>query len=439
MTPWSRAPHLHGRRRACTSRRQLGARGFTVMSVPREGDVAEAQNLVASIRDGSFARAQVTEEVKNLRRSASSLQELTAVAKRSGDLGLWQQGLKVLEEAQELQLTPDMILYSAIMSGCEKSHQWQQVLALWTTATAALAPNSAAVTVALSALGRGSRWQEAIELGQSQQPNVFIQNAIISACERGQQWEQALGILESMRETDIVSFNAAMNACEKAHQWQAALQIFQSISLPPTEITMNTLMSACNRGSQWAAALQLLGEMTVRQLVPTLVSQTLAMAAGLKGSSWAAALQVYDQLPSSARERPAVRTMAMQALGEATAWPEALKLLQLQHRQTDQLCLNAAMRALELSGEWCQALQLLEEMVSLKRFQEVVPLTMAMGACKRAREWAAALWVLQDLMPALQIEPTVASMSTGLSALLQAGRGSHAWDLLQAPWSTSEG
>eukprot|EP00913_Durusdinium_trenchii_P021953 g20626.t2 len=96
--------------------------------------------------------------------------------------------------------------------------------------------------------------------------------------------------------------------------------------------------------------------------------------------------------------------MAMQALGEATAWPEALKLLQLQHRQTDQLCLNAAMRALELSGEWCQALQLLEEMVSLKRFQEVVPLTMAMGACKRAREWAAALWVLQDLMPALQID-----------------------------------
>eukprot|EP00434_Breviolum_minutum_P009619 symbB.v1.2.008469.t1/scaffold474.1/size199077/12 len=406
----------------------------------RSSAVLEAVRLVADIRDGSFAKAEAKEKLKNLRHNASSLPELTSLAKRAGDLGLWQQVIKVLEDTRHLQLTPDIILYGAIMNGCEKSHQWQLALAAFQQARMdGLAPSLVAAGTALSAMGRGSLWSQALmfleELSQLKlQPNVYTYNATISACERGQQWEMALDILENMEEAsskpDIVSFNAAMNACEKAEQWQVALEVFKSISASPSEITYNILINAFHQASKWMGALEVLEEMKGQNLVPTRASHTMAMAACLRGNSWTMALHLYEALPMAERAHPVLRSLAMSGMGEGSAWPKALQLLQPDQEDTDQGCFNAAMRALEVSHQWLQALQLLE-MMTKRGNVEVVPLTMAMSACKRAAQWEAVLLML-NTMPSLHIEPSLPAMSTSLGALLEAGRTSEALELLQA-------
>eukprot|EP00435_Cladocopium_sp_Y103_P018780 s3043_g4.t1 len=418
--------------------------GASVVGPNNQSDVSnvsEAMKLVASIRDGSFAREKAIEEVQNLHLTAGSLPELTAAAKRSGDLGLWQQVLKVLEDTQHLQLAPDIILYGAVMNGCEKSHQWQLALAVFEQAQLeGLSPSLVAAGAALSAMGRGSLWPHALDFLEQLprwklRPNVFTYNASISACERGQQWEKALDLLKNMKgdaKPDIVSFNTAMNACQKAEEWRLALQVFGSITdASPTEITYNILINASHKASHWVRALECLEEMRWKHLVPTTASHAMAMKACLRGSSWSSALQLYQMLPSHEQDGPVLRSLVMQSLGEASAWPEALQLLQPGRDHTDQGCFNAAMRALEISSQWSQALQLIEVMQQRDRLQ-VVPMTMAMSACKRATEWAAVLFLLRDVMPSLGLEPSLPCMSTALGALLQAGRCSEALQLLQA-------
>ncbi|CAJ1402369.1 unnamed protein product [Effrenium voratum] len=211
--------------------------------------------------------------------------DLTSAAKRAGDQGLWQQVLQLLEDAGEMQLAPDMILYGAVMSACEKNHQWQQALGIFHQLRK---PSLVATSIAISALGRGSLWASALQLQMElPQPNVITYNATISACERGQQWSVALALLDRMPtrkvSPDIISFNAAINACEKAEEWQRALQAFDAMTIEANEITYNTVMSACHKGSHWHLALTLFNSMSSRQLAPTPVSHSAAMAACLRG------------------------------------------------------------------------------------------------------------------------------------------------------------
>ena len=52
------------------------------------------------------------------------------------------------QDAQHLQLAPDIILYGAVMNGCEKSHQWQVALAVFQQAQLeGLAPSLVAAGV----------------------------------------------------------------------------------------------------------------------------------------------------------------------------------------------------------------------------------------------------------------------------------------------------
>ena len=60
-------------------------------------------------------------------------------------------------------------------------------------------------------------------------PDVIIYSAAVTACEKAMSWQQALRILSSMEAAkvlaDVVACSAAISACEKCGKWQEALHL----------------------------------------------------------------------------------------------------------------------------------------------------------------------------------------------------------------------
>lgn len=54
-------------------------------------------------------------------------------------------------------------------------------------------------------------------------PNAIIYSTVISACERGDQWQRAVSLLRAMRADGIlpvtVTYNTVISACGKNGQW----------------------------------------------------------------------------------------------------------------------------------------------------------------------------------------------------------------------------
>eukprot|EP00438_Fugacium_kawagutii_P030805 Skav229495 [mRNA] locus=scaffold2455:48355:48795:- [translate_table: standard] len=72
-------------------------------------------------------------------------------------------------------------------------------------------------------------------------PNVISYSASISACEKGSQWQQALALLQHMPRAQVLpnlyAQNSTISSCEKAMQWQVALAIFDLLEVSPDVAT----------------------------------------------------------------------------------------------------------------------------------------------------------------------------------------------------------
>ncbi|CAK0854343.1 unnamed protein product [Prorocentrum cordatum] len=101
--------------------------------------------------------------------------------------------------------SPTLSIYSAWISACERSEQWQRTLALL------------------------SEMCEA-----KMEPNVISYGGGISACVKSEQWQRALALLSEMREAKlepdaILCYNAGVRACEKSEQWQRVLALLSEM------------------------------------------------------------------------------------------------------------------------------------------------------------------------------------------------------------------
>ncbi|CAK0795996.1 unnamed protein product [Prorocentrum cordatum] len=236
-------------------------------------------------------------------------------------------------------LEPDVIVYNAAISACEKGEQWQRALGLLSEMREAdLQPNVISATTlrsararrassgsglwcfsarcgericsptlpiysagvsacekgdycaGISACEKGEQWQRGLALLSEMweaklKPNVNSYNAGISACEKGVQWLRALALLSDMREAqlepDVISYCAGISACEKGEQWQRALVLLSEmgeVELEPT-IIYNVGISACEKGLQWQRAWALLSEMWKTKLVPDVISYSAGISA----------------------------------------------------------------------------------------------------------------------------------------------------------------
>ncbi|CAE7944343.1 unnamed protein product [Symbiodinium necroappetens] len=373
------------------------------------------------------------------RQALTKLSEVTMAVSKAATVSLWEDAVWLLEGAKQApRMQPDMILYGAVMSACERARQWRRALAAFVEAKAqGLEPGLVATSIAITAYGRGALWEKSIEAlrqlsDNDLQPNQITYNATISACERGQQSRPALALLCEMPEVavppDLISFNAAINACEKASDWQAALEVFMATPHGlPNEITYNTTISACHKGSHWQGALDLFCSMELRALAPNVITHSATMASCLRGDAWQKALEMYGRLPVVEREgNPILVGLMLQALGAAKAWGEAVahieRLAKPGSRAVDALCFTAAVRTCGACGEWEWAMYLMDKMQGQGFLPDVVTATLVLSACRQSGQWQTALGILREKMPSLGVEPSNSSIKTVLAACFEANQ-----------------
>ena len=115
--------------------------------------------------------------------------DYTKVISLCGQATFWQDVCGLLENMEEMNITPTVFSSSAAISACAKGGQWQQ-----------------AIVLLFEAMAR-------VKI----QPNTISYNTTISACEKGGEWQQALVLFEAMFmaaiSADVTTYNAAISAC----------------------------------------------------------------------------------------------------------------------------------------------------------------------------------------------------------------------------------
>ena len=134
-------------------------------------------------------------------------------------------------------------------------------------------------------------------------PNVIIYSALISSCEREKRADKALEVFDDMRarhvRPDVITYNALISACEKAGWADKALEVFSDMldqHVAPNVITYNALISACEKAGWADKALEVYGDMRDRTVAPNVITYS-ALISACEKAGWAdKALEVYGDM-----------------------------------------------------------------------------------------------------------------------------------------------
>ena len=162
-----------------------------------------------------------------------------------GRCQLWQEAVSLFRMMVDVDLFPDLISYSSLISSLEKGGQWKQAVHAFT-----------------------SMLQVGIQV------DVIIFSALMSACATSGQWSWALHFFHFMRQLhvtpNVVTYSAMISSCEKASQWQLGLEFFQMATptdptdtyttseIIPDVICYSAAISLCEKAGKWQFALLVL-------------------------------------------------------------------------------------------------------------------------------------------------------------------------------------
>ncbi|CAL1166390.1 unnamed protein product [Cladocopium goreaui] len=262
---------------------------------------------------------------------------LKAYAQRSD----WRAAVKLLStlEAETLMdaleassTKANVILYSTVVTCCERCHQW---------------------TAALQLL-RGAE-------KQSIEADTILYNSGISACVKGSEWQGALQLLRGMQDKSIpasvISFNSALSA-PSGRSWrlmQLLLAELRDTQLQATVVSYNSAISASV--ASWSLALALVAELHLKQLQPDLISYNAAMDVI---GSWRRAHMLRSSMAAFAQ--PDVVTLG--AVMTGNRWERSLQQVQTERHELNIVACNAAMAS--CGSLWLRASSLLTEALALE-------------------------------------------------------------------------
>lgn len=162
-----------------------------------------------------------------------------------GRCQLWQEAVVLFRMMVDVDLFPDLISYSSLISSLEKGGQWKQAVHAFT-----------------------SMLQVGIQV------DVIIFSALMSACATSGQWSWALHFFHFMCQLhvtpNVVSYSAMISSFEKASQWQLGLEFFQMATptdptdtcttseIIPDVICYSAAISLCEKAGKWQFALLVL-------------------------------------------------------------------------------------------------------------------------------------------------------------------------------------
>eukprot|EP00435_Cladocopium_sp_Y103_P012729 s322_g3.t1 len=254
---------------------------------------------------------------------------LKAYAQRSD----WRAAVELLSTLEAGSTRANVILYSTVVTCCERCHQW---------------------TAALQLLN----WAQK----QSIEADTILYNSVISACVKGSEWQGALQLLRGMQDhsipASVISFNSALSAPAGRVTWrltQLLLAELQERQLQATVVSYNSAISASV--ASWSLALALVAELHLKELQPDLISYNAAMDAI---GSWRRAQQLRSSMAASAQ--PDVVTLGAVLTGNR--WERSLQQVQTEKHQLNIVVCNAAMAS--CGSLWLRASSLLTEAVALE-------------------------------------------------------------------------
>lgn len=345
--------------------------------------------------------------------------------------GKWTKVLSELKKMRGLGIEPNVVVYDAAISACEKLGRWNKALSLLEEMRdAGILPSASTYTAAISACKKGKRWKKVLSLfeemrGTAIEPDAAIYGAAISASEKGGEWERALSLLEEMRrvgmEPDATTYGAAISACEKGGNWDKALSLLREMrraGKQPNATTYNAAISAFGKDGQWEEALSLITEMRGQGIAPDVMTYNAAISACEKDKQWKKALSLFDEMRCVGVE-PDVMTynISIQACASAEQSVEAIQIFSeaQQNVEINAITYNAILDAVCFSHP-AKARELYSCGLGLygavERTKNGNPMLDLHQHSEGAGETAVRWW-LEERLPAMANEPKQLIIATG--------------------------
>ncbi|CAK9077180.1 unnamed protein product [Durusdinium trenchii] len=383
----------------------------------------------------------------------------------------WHVGLALLAQMETERVPANIIIYSALMSACNRAQQWQVSLQLFQAAERHhFSLDVMAFGAGITAAEKGQQWQSALVLLDQMKeeellPNLITCNAAIAAC--GPASPFALELLRALGpRADAVSFESAVTACGRDQAWMTCLSLLEemedrglrrsviafggaiagqeghwphalalleqmSISKVVTNVIVySALSSVCSSSSQWQMALQVFEEMQLSLVRGNVVAYSAAISACEKGQQWLKALDFLDEM-LRCRVVPNVVTTSSLLASLAGRWELAMLLLmQLPSRAcTDVAVYNAAASVCGQGLQWHLVLELLRGMDELQIDMDVITYSTAMGAMEEGLQWQKALQLLEFAVEA-QLELDQMCLNAAVNACKKEGQWQQALAVL---------
>ena len=99
---------------------------------------------------------------------------------------------------------------------------------------------------------------------RASKPNTIVYSAAISACGASGEYEAALALFERMEQLKVprntISYNAAIQACARGQAWRQALTLFDRMATAGVKrdhVTYNAVVRACETAGEYKLAFDL--------------------------------------------------------------------------------------------------------------------------------------------------------------------------------------
>ncbi|CAE7240420.1 ddx52, partial [Symbiodinium pilosum] len=298
--------------------------------------------------------------------------------------GRWQKTLQVFGGMCDWGPKPDIAACGSLMDAFARAGLW--VFALWLlscmscTESPLPKPDMAAYTAAMSACAASFQWEQATLCLRDMRARLVrvsaaAYNAASLACERAVQVQPLLHLMKDMHEetlqADSITYLALTSALGKGQQWERALAEFGSLhckAVRPSSNLVNSAITACEKGYAWLSAMSVFGELRNFRILPTVVSSSATITAAAAQQEWLPAICLLEDM------------VDWQVQADTIAW-------------------NSMLDACELSSQWTLACDLLAEMNWGSGSDDVgiVALLAASGASENAEQPKALMALMGQL------------------------------------------
>eukprot|EP00434_Breviolum_minutum_P000045 symbB.v1.2.000038.t1/scaffold12.1/size699752/18 len=342
----------------------------------------------------------------------------------------WEVALSLFNSLEHRKVKPDLIIYSAAISACEKGLQWGLALDIFSSMLhSGLLPDTISYNAVISSCEKGLQWQVAILVfsrmfEQSIAPNVVTYNAVISSLEKCFMWQLAMDVFMRMSvheiEQDVISYNSLISCCEKGSRWQIGLHYFDNMQLDlirPDLVSYNALVSACEKDSQWELTTCLVHQIHQVELCPDVVTYSAIISSCQKGSQWQIGLQSFDAMRMSQIAPDVVCfNTAISSCEKGYQWQSAVHLLVMADMLwvfPDVISFSAVLTAIsggDNDNTWPLALEVFRMMTE----KEVYSYNAVINSCQKGLQWQLALVFLECMDDDASVSPDMLSSSLKL-------------------------